>query len=224
MVSKGNVLSKPVGDKIASIRKEFLAEVSRQVRNRVTSPDVVEILFNMVQGKLSFIGGAYFNGVEDHTDPNNWVGYFRDEIAKNLKEAEITVAGTSIKVTITLLSDEFLGIDTKGPTDKHDPTPVRWLYYFIFGNLENDLYWVPKSEAHKLGKYLGRFSKGYLLKRSEETIAELRESRGLKVEVHPQSGGKSFPNLFESILTDQLINEIIIEPAVQAATAIVFSS
>ena len=171
----------------------------------------------MVFAKVTYLSGRYFGGVDDPTDPTNEIFQdpIRNEIKKNLENATIVSSGSSLTVSITLLSDEFLGIAT-GPDDKLDPTPMKWLYFIIYGNLENDLYWVPKDQAAKLskGNYLGRFGEGFLVKGKEY------EGR---FERHPQSGQGGVPDLFQSILTEAFVKSDIIDPAVEAAVAIVLS-
>lgn len=186
-----------------------------EISSRLVSDSVIQSLHELVMDKMSSLP---ILGV-DPTDPDKWRPQIRAEIEKNLRIAQASVSvGSTINLEITLLSDEFIGIDTGGPTDNTDATPMRWLYFFIYGDLERNLYWLPASAVRELKAehYLGRFEQGYLISSERASSINKRLKRNAAI---PQPTGEPNPDLFQSILSEQLIVQLIINPATAAAAA-----
>ena len=191
--------------------KAYLEVLERKVKERLVSSTVVEVLFEKVMSKLSSLG---FLGT-DPTNPEKWRTEIKGEIERNLDLARSTVStdGGNLTVTVTLLSDEFIGVATSGPTDNTDSTPMRWLYYYIFGDLERNLYWLPAEHLRSGDTYLGRFEQGYLIEK--DRADKINASRG-NIAVRYDLGDPD-PDLFNSILSEQLVMSLIINPAIQDA-------
>lgn len=227
-------IKKEVENKVQNLEKRFLEELNMQLRNRIVHPDVIEQLTSLVISKISTLGG-FFSGVpDDKTDPTleRYSSVIRGEIEKNLSIAQSSVTvGSTIDFTITLLSDEFLGVDTGGPAGPTDSTEMRWLYYFVLGDLEDNLYWVPAASLNLSGvtgltaSHLGRFGTGLLIQSTAASIAKKNEQLSRLgaplIKRHPQSGASGQPDLFQSILTEPLIKTLIVNPALTEATVTV---
>lgn len=190
---------------------QYLELLEMKVKERLVSSVVVEDLYNRVMDKMSSLG---FQG-NDPTNPERWRSEIRAEVERNLGLARSTVSavGGSLTLTVTLLSEEFVGVDTGGPTDNTDPTPMRWLYYYLYGDLEKDLFWLPAEHLRDGDTYLGRFDEGYLIDRERAT--KINNSRG-NVATQYNLGDPN-PDLFQSILSQELIMALIVNPAVQDA-------
>lgn len=205
-------LEKAAQEEAQKVYKKYLKKLEQEIKAGLTSPAVVDILFGMVMQRMSSLPILSI----DPTDPEKWEPQVRAEIEKNLTIAKSTVrVSDSVSLKITLLSDEFIGIDTGGPTSNEDPTPMRWLYYFIHGDLERNLYWLPASAAKELGgSYLGRFEQGYLIgkERAEAINKKLKSNVAI-----PQPSGEPKVDLFQSILSEEFIKRILIDPAITKA-------
>ncbi|RKZ96084.1 MAG: hypothetical protein DRQ40_02005 [Gammaproteobacteria bacterium] len=224
-------VKKEVEAKVSNLKVRFLEELNLQIRNRIIHPEVVEHLATLVISKVSVLGG-FFSGVsDDKTDPTleRYTSVIRAEVERNLVLAQATVTvGNTVDFTITLLSDEFLGIDTGGPASSTDSTEMRWLFFFVMGDLEDNLYWVPAASLNLKGvpgltsSHLGRFGTGLLIQSSSEEVAKknkrLSDLGAPLVKKHPQSGASGQPDLFQSILSEALLKSLIVDPALSLAS------
>jgi hypothetical protein len=125
----------------------------------------------------------------------------------------------SVSMTVIPLSDEFLGIGNE--PDSKDPTPIKWLGYFITGTIEDTLLWV-NSEIYEIivgepSGDLGRFGTGYLWRLSPTRYKALKGILGasgidITKYIHPQSGKPANSEWFEGIRSGNLLTKLVLEP------------
>lgn len=182
--------------------EEFFPQVERileqlyyaELRKRLLEDDVVKAFQEAVLKRFRIIQEGYFNkgvGREDPTQPMAHEEAIRLEVHTQLINSLGTLTNGG-ELSLTLLSDEFLGI-YGGPSGPKDASPMKWIYYFMFTSFNTDLLWVSEDEHPKMspvykainsqfgggkasrggrssgakdvssGGHLGRFGDGYLL-------------------------------------------------------------
>jgi hypothetical protein len=209
--------------KFVRMEKQFQQSFSVALKRNLTSQAAVDVLTKRTMKRIGELA-PMFDGVDDPTNPDlaEWHEAIRGEITRNLQVAASNVPSSvpaSFVLDIELLSNEFVGIDTDGPSDREDPSPMRWLYFFIVTGFDSDLYWLPGDLVSKYssGDYTGRFKKGYLVsKKRAESINKMEKSK--VVLLHPQSGKPPSLSL-DGILTPELVNSLFIVPARREALA-----
>jgi len=164
------------------------------------------------QDPTSFLQGGYISSIET-------------EIRNNFALAATSVSPDS-ELELVLLSDGFCGFGKEG--DVTGTAPIQWLVYFLVGSFGNDLYWI-SLDAYEAIKgrspgQLGRFGDGHLwtITSGEEklSINSRLKSAGYSYSLeqlkHPQSG-KAGKNWFAGVLSEEEIQSMVIQPAVENA-------
>lgn len=216
-------IKKLIKEKQILINKFYYEEV----KNLLISPKAVQTFQDVVLARFRKIQSGYFSGEagqEDPTRPSAHGDEIRAEVLKQLELSTRTIDQTGI-LQLTLLSDEFLGISTEGPASKKDPTPMRWIYYFLVGALDSDMYWVNQSSYEKVykrsGANLGRFGDGFLLSPEKgSSLEKLLKSKG--VPKHPQSNQPGNPDLFAGMSKEVDLKSLVLIPALNKAKMRVF--
>jgi len=192
----------------------------------------VEVIrvFNRLQGE--FYGD---NSYIESQDPavlysSNYADDILNEVAKNLTvSAESFLGGKAL--TLTILSDEFLGIGEElGPTDP--APPIKWAKYFLISGFKTNLIWISKENYAKLHpsggtETLGRFGAGHIWRlypREKTSFAKRLKRAGIKESLsqltHPQSGKAGVGlEVFDEVFARINLETEIIRPAVTSAVS-----
>lgn len=210
---------------------KLVKEIFKQIKKALVSEVVVNRFQQVALNRFRAIQVGYFGsnvGEDDPTAPMYYENEIRQEVKTQLALSAASVNIQTGNIALTVLSDSFLGIDTAGPQTTKDPTPMRWIYYFIFSSFNTDLLWVNQETYAAIfpsrgGGELGRFGKGYLIEINtagrKEYFEKALSSRGLDYNslIHPQSNKTGNPSLFLGMAQEANFNELVVNPAVRAA-------
>jgi hypothetical protein len=194
----------------------------KEVKRILKSEDLANFYITKVLRMFNGMQSEYFDGgaEDDPTRFMEWTPLIEEEVRKELQKSAETVTKDG-QLTLTVLSDEFLGIGESVSTD--DPAPIKWAAYFIQGSPESDLIytksliWYNKELASKSKKpmsNLGRFGSGYLIKTDSKFGKALVKKYGEDAIRHPQSG-KPAKDWFEiySVINPDDIYRLVQVPA-----------
>lgn len=205
-----------------NIKKIF----SIELKKRLLDGSIHAQYASEVMSILLEMQATYFSGAVGQEDPTRLfksenMAAVASEISTNFRNAAASVAEGTTSVSITLLSDDFLGIGKEG--DKKGTAPIQWLAYFLSGSLESDLYWINTETFEMITgevKNLGRFGVGCMWQIEpdrKEGIARKLSSFGISLDSlkHPQSG-KPGKDWFDSVWKNLDFYEVIYAPALEA--------
>jgi len=225
-----------------SLKPRILKAASRVMRNNILQdPQVfvdkaIEILNTM---QSIYYGGGGI-GDEDPADFDN-IGLMEVEVLNNLnKTLKVEVVGDVLRWEAVVVSEEFVGFGGNSivgrPADRGDPNTLPWIAFFLAGSIEEELLWISDDTAIKIevatGKafsHLGRFRKGFLIRRTKGIDGMLKAAgiRNPASLIHPISGkpGRSyFANLQEDITNDPRFMQLYVVPAIEQASRLITSA
>jgi len=211
---------------IRDLKRDLSRAYYQEVRRRLKSDQVHQFFTVKVMQMFQGMQEEYWGG-EAEDDPTRFLNF--SEIIQEEVKSQLTKSASSVtdsgEVTITVLSNEFLGIgENVGPGDS---SPIKWAAYFIQGSPESsliytkNLIWYNKELAKKSKNEsisnLGRFGAGYLIRTDSKYGKALVSKYGDAV-IHPQSG-KPPKDWFEiyNVINPDDIYSLIQLPARDAA-------
>lgn len=200
-------------------KKYYLEEVVK----RLQTEDVVRAFQEAVLKRFELIQEGYFQGEVGEEDPTapfgvkDWTEVINTHVRRQIIKSANLALETG-QLNITLLSDSFVGIDTGGPASKEDPTPMKWLYYFLITGLDANLYWLSQENYNRLFTFgvkesnLGRFGSGFLMNTKKGSKLE-RMFKKYNIPLHPQSGQPGRRELLTGITSEVNFQSLVLLPA-----------
>lgn len=228
-------ITRSTRDLFTKSERKYKQKLYKYIRDEIRSPETEEAYYRVVKSVLNSMQKFYFSGrgstkvKDDPTrfDNTKFDSAIRSEISTNINIAaskfRFEPTAKNITLSITVLSNEFLGIGQS--VHPKDPTPMKWIGFFLMGALETDLIWINEERAALLGEMwgvdfeLGRFGEGFLYQAGSNAqkaaIRSAFKAHGLNYLDfrHPQSGKAGQPKVFEKAFKKEALARKIVQRA-----------